>query len=108
MEVLTKHGFAWVAWETEIEANLKLRNVGYPLYIYIVDNSMVLCDLWSPSHISTIANYFLNDSDCFFEEPQSHTLLRLLFELRKMDMNIRNGLYIRCPDYNGRYQKEYR
>ena len=62
-------------------------------------------------HISTIANDFLNDSDCFFGESQSHKLLRLLFELRKMDMRkmamkTRNDLYLRCLDYNGRYPKE--
>ena len=63
MEVIRKQGFVWVG------ANLQLRSIKYPLYILLLTIVWFYyqCDLWSPAHISTIANDFLNDSDCFLK-----------------------------------------
>ena len=59
MEVITEQGFVWVGWGTWIEANLKLRNIEYPLFLLLTIGWFYYQhDLSSPAHIDTIANPF--------------------------------------------------
>ena len=67
-------GLVTVGWGTGVEANLKLKNVEYPLYILLLTIRWFdyQCDLWNHAHINTIAIDFLNGSGCFFVVSQSH------------------------------------
>ena len=64
-------------------------------------------NLWIDDRISTIAIGFLKHLSCYFEEFRLYYSLRLLFQLHKNNMKVRNNLYLQYLDYNDRYQKGY-
>ena len=56
-------------------------------------------------HVNTIVIDFLNDSDCYCVIYLLHLPLKLLFELHRKDMKIRNDLYLQCHHYKNTSQR---